>query len=150
MHGIQCYPQGTDSRAPGSGKAPTMQTTDTHAADWEAFCADQQFMQPEIARCAFFYVETEQGGNIVLADLIRPAMAIDYRAGGTFDPETPGFEGLARQLEPFVEGTEIQSTEPRFGFLARLSAPGYLDCTDWSAHDTRRDAEAHLMDMYGE
>lgn len=36
------------------------------------------------------------------------------------------------------------------GFFSRLSAPGYLDCTDWSGpFDTKEEALEHLFDMYG-
>lgn len=35
------------------------------------------------------------------------------------------------------------------GFYARLSAPGYLDCTDWSGpFKTEAEALAHIMDQF--
>lgn len=34
------------------------------------------------------------------------------------------------------------------GHGARLSAPGYLDCTEWSVHDTEAEAAQELIDMY--
>lgn len=41
--------------------------------------------------------------------------------------------------------------QPGAGWYSRLSAPGYLDCTDWSGpHDTERAALQALFDMYGE
>jgi hypothetical protein len=33
------------------------------------------------------------------------------------------------------------------GFGARLSAPGYLDCTDWAVFDTIAEAEAYLDEI---
>ena len=38
----------------------------------------------------------------------------------------------------------------RKGWYARLSAPGYTDCTDWSGpFKTELDGHAHLEEMYG-
>jgi len=34
------------------------------------------------------------------------------------------------------------------GFGARLSAPGYLDCTDWAVFDTEEEAKQYLMETY--
>jgi len=39
--------------------------------------------------------------------------------------------------------------EIHHGFLARLSAPGYLDCTDWIPCDSEEDARAELREAYG-
>ena len=36
------------------------------------------------------------------------------------------------------------------GWGARLSAPGYLDCTDWTVHETEEEAHEYLTDMYGD
>ncbi len=36
------------------------------------------------------------------------------------------------------------------GFGARLSAPGYLDCTEWDVFLTKEHARAHLREMYGD
>ena len=42
------------------------------------------------------------------------------------------------------------ATKHKNKFLARMSAFGYLDCTDWSMHDSLKNAEKTLIDMYGE
>lgn len=34
------------------------------------------------------------------------------------------------------------------GHGARLSAPGYMDCTEWSVHRTEAEAAQYLIDMY--
>jgi hypothetical protein len=54
-----------------------------------------------------------------------------------------------KQIRPYVEGT-IQSWENIKGYGARLSAPGYLDCTEWAVFDTEEEAEKYLTDMYPE
>lgn len=40
--------------------------------------------------------------------------------------------------------------EERTGYGARLSAPGYLDCTEYSVHATEREAWDALLEMYPE
>ena len=36
------------------------------------------------------------------------------------------------------------------GYGARLSAPGYLDCTEWGVYESRAAAKAALDEMYGD
>ena len=37
------------------------------------------------------------------------------------------------------------------GYYSRLSAPGYLDCTDWTGpYDSADEAGAELVSMFGE
>jgi hypothetical protein len=45
---------------------------------------------------------------------------------------------------------KVWSSTPREGFGARLSAPGYLDCTEWSVFDTEQEAWDYLEEMYGD
>lgn len=52
-------------------------------------------------------------------------------------------------LQDYCEGT-IESVSVREGYGARLSAPGYLDCTDWSVFDTPEQAQAYLDEYYPE
>src|ERR1035438_6232164 len=40
-----------------------------------------------------------------------------------------------------------QSWENVKGYGARLSAPGYLDCTEWTVFDTKEEAEKYLDEM---
>lgn len=47
----------------------------------------------------------------------------------------------------FVDGT-IESIEFITGHGARLSAPGYMDCTEYTIHDTEHDAIVYLVDTY--
>ena len=43
-----------------------------------------------------------------------------------------------------------QEYEVVTGYGARLSASGYLDCTDWTVHDTIKEAIDSLIEMYAE
>ena len=49
-----------------------------------------------------------------------------------------------------AELTSVTETNMVEGFGARLSAPGYLDCTDWTVHPTIDEAKAYLVEMYDE
>lgn len=60
--------------------------------------------------------------------------------------EHPGNEEAAKEFN--VEPDQV-TTE--FGWGARLSAPGYMDCTDWiGPFSTEQEAVEELYEMYGE
>ncbi len=108
------------------------------------------FMQPQIYRAEYFKVDTSMGTEIVPCDVVRLPFAVNFAAGGVFTEDSSGWQHLVRALAPYVEGSEIYSVCPESGYLARLSAPGYMDCTDWSDHATEDEAREYLREMYGD
>src|SRR5260370_41630348 len=56
-------------------------------------------------------------------------------------------EEAISDLSPYCEGT-IQEWETIRGYGARLSAPGYLDCTEWTVFDTAEEAQAYLDENF--
>ena len=58
-------------------------------------------------------------------------------------------DATIEKICPYVEG-KPQSWENIKGYGARLSAPGYLDCTEWTVFDTKEEAEKYLDEMYPE
>lgn len=58
-------------------------------------------------------------------------------------------EAQLETLRAYYEG-DPQSFEIVKGFGARLSAPGYLDCTDWCVFDTEDEAKQYLTETYSE
>ena len=65
-------------------------------------------------------------------------------------PLTEGEKLNARRAtRQYVEG-EPESWENIKGYGARLSAPGYLDCTEWTVFDTEEEAKAYLDENYPE
>ena len=44
----------------------------------------------------------------------------------------------------------VDSVELIVGFGARLSAPGYMDCTDWSVYGSLEEAQRELAEMFGD
>ena len=82
------------------------------------------FMKPQVYQGEFWKVETSGGTYFFPTDII-----------GEDD------------LKDCVEN-EIIETEVIVGYGARLSAPGYMDCTDWTVHETEEEAKEYLKDMY--
>ncbi len=50
-------------------------------------------------------------------------------------------------FDSYVEGN-VLSWELIQGYGARLSAPGYLDCTEWTVFDTPEEAQAYLDENF--
>lgn len=88
-------------------------------------------MRPFAERFAAYHVETDNGTEIVPVDVC-----------GTLDESDPCFAGQAKiihetpanvaRLRDYLECSgKVYGIERREGWYARLSAPGYLDCTSW-------------------
>lgn len=102
------------------------------------------FMKKQITdKVRWLRVETNQGTECV----------------SVFDTglDWPNSEGLPEdalqesldQLQDYCEGKPA-SWENIQGYGARLSAPGYLDCTEWTVFDTPERAREYLEEMYGD
>ena len=53
------------------------------------------------------------------------------------------------QLKDCYPG-DVVEIEMITGYGARLSAPGYMDCTEWSVFDTELQAAEYLIEMFCE
>ena len=83
-------------------------------------------MKPDVIRTTMMDIDTNAGSFIVPVDV--------------FDPADP----LA-----CTEGTRLFGTEEVAGWFARLSAPGYMGCTDWMGpYNSEREAKADLHFIY--
>lgn len=92
-------------------------------------------MNPEIKFGMYFEVETNHGSEIVPSDVCGRTAATHVEA-----------------LLNYLEGKpmdEDELCEVKEGYLARMSAPGYLDCTEWSAFKTEKEAKDFLEEAYG-
>lgn len=107
------------------------------------------FMTLQVEKFVALVVDGPLGGEIVPWDLL----------GG--DPGAPRMldvddddarETLARAAPFCPDGTRVVwSAEIVEGWFARMSAPGYLDCTDWiGPYDTAEEAERECREMYGD
>lgn len=102
------------------------------------------FMQPEIWQDSYYTVETNCGTEIVPVDVCGTLSPC-----GHIEDEDVCRDCLRDHFGDYIEGREIYSAELKTGWLYRLSAPGYLDCTDTGSADTESEAIAELLDMYG-
>lgn len=77
-------------------------------------------------------------------------IVIDTSNGTTAIPQA--LIGLQTQftgedVAPYIDGQFI-SAELVDGYGARLSMPGYMDCTEWTVFTTEQDAWKFLSSMY--
>lgn len=53
-------------------------------------------------------------------------------------------------IDGTVDNPDDAPDAMKTGYIARMSAPGYMDCTPWAGFATRAEAEAYLTDYYGD
>ena len=99
------------------------------------------------SRFAAYNVDTDNGTEIVPVDVC-----------GELDESSPTFhpngkvvrdtEANVARLRDYVTG-KVYGIERREGWYARLSAPGYLDCTEWQGPEkTKSAAVAEVCEQY--
>lgn len=80
------------------------------------------FMQPQVVPGPFVKVETSEGDVLVPKEFYSPSL----HPGDVLDENVTGWFG-------------------------RMSAPGYMDCTDWDGpFETPEAAQKHLDETYGD
>jgi hypothetical protein len=106
------------------------------------------FMQRQITGNEnWLVVETTQGTEFIrIADVSLFVRNSEQISQPLTDDER---EETIEKIQEYTEG-KPQSWENIRGYGARLSAPGYLDCTEWSVFDTREEAEKYLDEMSDE
>lgn len=94
------------------------------------------FMKRDIRHGEFWFIDTRQGSFLVPLDVeTDPDNLAMYR------PELMSFD---------ADDASDWTVERRIGWYGRLSAPGYLDCTDWTYADSEQELIAELREMYGD
>lgn len=83
-------------------------------------------MQPETYKGDYWVVETTAGTEIIPCAV----------------------ESNPDNLAMFLEGDQQAPATKHHGWLARLTAPGYLDCTTWITETTEEGARAELARTY--
>ena len=108
------------------------------------------FMQPEIIKQRWLMIDGPNGTEYIPADLIG-----EPHLGGFSEAKRAEFvkgDDYARylfaQAEDYRENRSFYSCEFVDGFGARLSAPGYMDATDWAIFDTEAEAVKYLVDQH--
>jgi hypothetical protein len=93
------------------------------------------FMEKQVEFGEWYEIETNNGTEFIPADVVGH---VEIEDGQPMDDS----------LTPFIEGTEIESVKLVKGWGARLSAPGYMDCTSWAVYDTEAEAIEALDEEY--
>jgi len=123
-------------------EAHTASTKKT-ATNW-----DDKFMQPEIEYSTFISVDGPMGGESIPGDLVDSDEIQDIiqqldRKG---ELNLKGYD-----LYNYLENNTIFELDLEEGWFTRLSAPGYMDATDWMGpFETEEEAMAELEDMFGD
>lgn len=102
------------------------------------------FMQPEIWEEEYYTVETNCGTETVPVDVC--GILEDC---GHLEDEAVCYDCLRDHFGDYIEGRKVYSAELSFGWLYRLSAPGYMDCTETGHADSEAEAIAELLELYG-
>lgn len=94
------------------------------------------FMKKQIIRDRAYQVETTHGTEIVPFHIVGVS---EYFLSDHLQPYCEGKVRLGQKIERLP-----------LGYVYRLSAPGYLDCTPWGYASTEPMATISLRELYGE
>lgn len=97
------------------------------------------FMEQDIQHGTWVIVDGPMGGECLPQDLV-----------GAVKPYNGPKKAIPAALVDYCENREVYSIELKVGYGARMSAPGYMDCTNWTVFDTEEEARAYLDETYGD
>jgi hypothetical protein len=95
------------------------------------------FMKPEYVKDAPYHVESSTSGCWIVPSYVIDAQGADR---ALLPP--------LKVFQDYVEGTPIEVKRLPVGYICRLSASGYLDCTDWDYFDTELHAREYVREHY--
>lgn len=106
------------------------------------------FMEHEITGKQLWYViDGNRGIDYMPAEYVNFLKSVPM--GRSIDDSYPRlFAALCKAVRDYTENTYIDTIEVIAGYGARLSAPGYMDCTEWSIFNTPEEAQAYLNEHY--
>jgi hypothetical protein len=105
------------------------------------------FMTPEIIKDRWLCADGPRGTEYIPLDVwarneIENIIKSCQKDEAEKDPE------IVDTLSKYTENSEFWSLRVIGGYGARLSASGYLDCTEWSVFDTEREAREYIEQQY--
>lgn len=105
------------------------------------------FMQPQIVFGKWLVFETRGGVEVFPDDLIpEHRLGVNQALFEEDDPER--FNSLVADIAAYRQHEgRVYFFFLREGYGARLSAPGYLDCTEWVVFDSKKEAKKYLLDL---
>lgn len=98
------------------------------------------FMKPDIrGPQTWFEIDGDQGIVAVPIDLVGP---VDLKECQTHIDK---YETVPPEFKDYYSGQRCWSIERKDdAWGARMSAPGYMDCTEWSVFDSESGAKAYI------
>jgi hypothetical protein len=103
-------------------------------------------MEPQIVQGTWITIDGPMGGESIEADLVD-ANAVQELIARIDAGEQVNLRDTV--LADYTENDTAYSIDIQTGFGARLSAPGYMDKTDWTVFDTEEEAAKYLQETYG-
>jgi hypothetical protein len=101
------------------------------------------FMSKKIERNVWYEIDGDWGTTLVPVDVIGNPL----EDGENLD-DLSG-EALTEYFGEYYEGLEVYSVTRVTGWAFRLSADGYMDCTEWTGvFDTAKEAWEACNEMY--
>jgi hypothetical protein len=99
-----------------------------------------QFMEPDFTNeIEWLELDGTLGVTFIPLDVV-----------GRFDHERLDDQDYIQEMFDDYYASTIQTVAIRKGYGARLSASGYMDCTDWSVFATLDGAKDYIVEMYGD
>jgi hypothetical protein len=106
--------------------------------------ANDAFMQPFVEYGEWVEIDGSCGITYVPSDIFScDSLQAIKDAEDTTDE-------LIALVRDYYESSTIYSITVTKGFGARMSASGYMDCTEWSVFETEAEAVEYLEDYYGD
>lgn len=109
------------------------------------------FMQKQVtSKRKWYELETNCGTFFVdVDDVDGGKFAASIAQGIDLDSLNPTQrEKLAKEFLQYTEASSLEHVSVREGYGARLSAPGYLDCTEWTVFDSVDQANEYLNENF--
>lgn len=110
------------------------------------------FLEPALVYGQWFELDGPAGTEWVDADLIDKPKEFLARIEAENEEVSGGFryDPIPAPLADYCENTKASHIRLVKGWGARLSAPGYLDCTPWCVFGTKKEAKEYLKEQQGD
>ena len=115
---------------------------------------DNSFMKPDIAQGKFWHIDTARGCWVVPVHVCGIGKKFSVGMKLDEDVELGAEDAQFRTdvfdtLKPYADG-EINEAKLLEGWYGRLSAPGYMDCTEWNSFDSEEEAITYYAEQVEE
>ena len=104
-------------------------------------------MKPELFHGEYVEIDGDNGSIIVPIEYITISLQ-DGAESEYEDLSEDDMENVAQAYQNhFAGNVEVYDVAVKTGYIHRLSASGYMDCTDYSASETEEEAIQELLNL---